>query len=417
LNVATKTTWDAVVPEWWDQAIMYEADRQALTTKLSGKDGSDAPILEKENLTKQKGDKITFSTLGRLLGAGVSGTTALEGTEETISVGTYSVTVQLFRHATAADEIATTEALFDYPTAAYRQLGDWLARFLDDDMIDQVLNVDATAATILYAGNKSSRANLGPGDLLIPSELRRLRISAQRRGVKQFQTVRAGRMPWPVYGAMLSEVDYYQLISSDSFRQDVRLASERGASNPIISGVIEMIDGVILYPWSSVNPGDGMPGTFLRPEARLAADITAAATTATAGPTTAVTNVDYWQYFPTSGTNTMRIDSELMTYASAHGNRTSATLTRATGGSTAASHTAGALISLNNVGKVLLFGANLSLRAWALRPTRVRQERDYGMELGLGIKWIYENQSVLNADDGLANGFVLETYSPNPSTV
>ena len=35
LNVATKTNWDASIPEYWDKAVMYESDRQAVTSKLS----------------------------------------------------------------------------------------------------------------------------------------------------------------------------------------------------------------------------------------------------------------------------------------------------------------------------------------------------------------------------------------------
>lgn len=414
LNVATKTTWDAVVPEYWERAIMYEADRQAILSRLAGPDGSNAAVLEKEDLTRQKGDRITFSTLQRLLGKGVSGTTALEGSEETIAVGTYNVTVQLFRHATAADEIATTEALFDFPTAARRQLADWLQRFLDDDGIDQVLNVD-TIRTI-YAGGKTSRGNLGPADLLLTTELRRLHLDGERRGVKPFQTTRKGQFSFPVFGALLSEIDYYQLASSDDFRQDVRLAAERGRNNPALDGNVDMYNSVVLYRISSVNPGDGMPGSFLRPEARLATALTASGTTVAAGPTTAVTNVDYWQYFPTSGTNTILIDAEQMTYSSAAGDR-NLTVTRAQNGTTGVAHSAGAPITLNNVGKVLLFGRNFMLRAWAKRPERIRQERDYGMELGLGIKWIYENKGVANADGTLANAIVMEVYSPNPITV
>ena len=46
LNVATKTTWDAIVPEYWDKTIMPEADRQSIGAKLAGPDGSDAPVYD-----------------------------------------------------------------------------------------------------------------------------------------------------------------------------------------------------------------------------------------------------------------------------------------------------------------------------------------------------------------------------------
>ena len=417
LNLATKTTWDALIPEYWDKAVYDESDRMSIVSKWTGPDGSDAPVLEKMDLTKQKGDKITFGSLQRLIGKGVSGATTLEGAEENIAVGSYNVTVELFRHSTAANAIATAEALFDFPTTAARKIADWLARFHDDDMIDQVLNQETVTAVTIFAGDATSRANLGPGDLLIPKALQRSVIGAQRRGVREFRTLRGGMLPMPVFGALMSEIDYYNLVDDADFKQDVRLAQVRGDANTSISGSIDMYKGTMIWRWSSVNPGDGMTGTFLRPEARLAAAITAAATTATAGPTTAVTNVNYWKYFPTTGTNTMLIDEEQMTYAAAHGDRTSATLTRGTGGTTAATHSAGALITLNNVGKVLVFGKNFALRAWAQKPKRITQDRDYQFEMGIGIQWIYENKAVLNADANPANYLILETYSPNPSTI
>ena len=417
LNVATKTTWDAAIPEYWDKKVWNDADRQSVTQRLSGPDGSDAPVLEKVDLTKQKGDKITFTVLQRLIGAGVSGTTALEGAEETIALGAHTVTVELFRHATAANEIATTEAIFDFPSTAGRKISDWLARFLDDRLTNQVLNTDIDATTTVYGGDATSRATLAPGDILTPTELRGLHMAAERRGVRAFRTLRTRNLPFPVFGALLSEVDYYNLAGSDDFEQDFRLAQMRGDDNPVLSGYVDMYKGITLWRGATVNPGDGMLGSFLRPEARLATTVTSAGTTFSAGPATAVTNVDYWQYFPTSGTNTLFVDSEQISYTATPGNRDLTVATRGANGTTAAAHTAGALMTLNNVGKVLLFGQNFAMQAWAKRPERVRQERDYGMELGIGIKFIYEVKGVDAADGSPANCLLLEVYGANPNTI
>lgn len=421
LNLATKTSWDASIPEYWDRAVMMESDRQSIINQLTGADGSDAPVLQKMDLTKQAGDKITFSTLQRLLGKGVSGTTALEGAEENLVNGTYAVTVELFRHATAANDIARKEVLFDFPKIAGQRISEWHGRFRDDNLMDQVLNTDTIQTN--YAGGKTSRGNLGPADTFNTRELKRLHVAARRRGVRKFRQTRKGPLPWPIFGAMISEIDYYQLIESDDFKQDMRLAQARGDKNPALDGDVDMYQDIILWVFGSVNPGDGMLGSFLRPEARLAATITASGTSVTAGPTTAVTNVDYWQYFPgayvygpaISGTHTVLIDSEQMTYTAAPTD-TTLTVTRAAGGTPGVAHTAGALMTLNNVGKVLLFGVNFGLEAWAMPVTRIRQERDYGMELGIGVKWIYEVKGVENADDTLANCVVMETTAPNPNT-
>ena len=57
------------------------------------------------------------------------------------------------------------------------------------------------------------------------------------------------------------------------------------------------------------------------------------------------------------------------------------------------------------------------MRAWAMRPKRIQQKRDYDFEHGIGIEWIYGLESVQWGDDTVANAVVLETYSANPSTV
>lgn len=415
LNVATKTNWDAAVPEYWDKAARFESDRMSVTNRLAGADGSDAAILQKTRLNRDPGDKITFTNLQRLLGKGVSGSTSLEGSEEKLAIGTYSVTVEYFRHATAANEIARKEVLFDFPSTSARRLGEWHARFRDDNMMDQLLNQDTIQT--LYAGGATTRATVGPANTFSTRELKRLHLAARRRGVMPFRNTKKAPMPWPVYGCFISEVDYYNLADSDDFKQDVRLAAARGSNNPALDGNIDMYQGTMLWIFGSVNPGDGMLGSYLRPEARLASALTAAGTTVTVGANTAVTNVDYAQYFPTSGTNTLLIGSEQITYSSAASDTAWTSVTRGANGTTAATHSQGDLVTLNNIGKVLLFGANSALEAWAMPMTRIRQGRDYEFELGIGVKWIYEVKGVENSDGTLGNAVALEAYSSNPNTV
>ena len=419
LNVLTKANIDAAVPEYWSASIMYDADRDSLFSKMKGGEGSGAPIVEKDELVSKPGDQINFTKLGRLVGKGVTGTTALEGAEEKMTQNVFSVTVDEVRHATAFDHIATVEGIWDTSKASRAQLADWLTRYMDDQVLNQAINTDTIKT--LYAGGKTARANLGSGDLFVPAELKKLHMAAQRRGVEPFQRVNAGKFMWPVFCAALSEADFYQLTADPDFREDNRLAQIRGENNPVISGYISMYQGILLAVFASVNNGDGVVGSHLRPEAVLATALTSgegSPTTITTGKAdgTQVTNVDYYQYFPQSGTNTLLIDSEKITYTATPGN-SSVSGTRAAGGTTQAAHSAGALITLNNLGRVLLFGKNFAMRAFAERPTPIKQVRDYEQELGLGIRFINGVAGVEAVDGTLASAIVMETYSPNPSTI
>lgn len=416
MNVAVSTDFNSnSIPAVWQKAVQHVSDRMSISARLVGSESSDAPIVEKEDLTKGPGDTIRYVIYNRLIGKAKTGTTALQNTEEKMTNAADSVTVALHRHATAFDKFAAKVVLGDLEAIAARNVGEWHARYMDDEFTDQVINQDTP--TILYGGDATSRATVAPGDIFGNSALKRLHAAAQRRGVQPWQTSGKARMPFPVYGAIINEIDYYNLVSSDGFTQDVRLAGERGKGNPALDGNIDMKDGIVIYRWSSVNPGDGMLGSYLRPEARLAATITSSGTTITAGANTAVTNVDYWQYFPQSGTNTLLIDSEQISYTATPGDSSLTVATRGANGTTQAAHTQGALMTLNNIGKVLLFGRHTAMRAWAQRPRRIRQDYDYEYENGRGIDFIYEVKGIEAADGNLANCVVMEVYSANPNTI
>lgn len=434
LNLARPSNVSAAIPQIWEKAVMYDADRMSIHGRLTGSERSNAPVLEKEDLTKQAGDRINYVIYGRMLSTFRSGTQALQGFEDLPRVSSDVVTVEWFRVATAFDKKAKKLALGDLEAFAQKQLSDRLARFLDDNLVDQVINQD-TVQTI-YGGSATSRATLGPGSVLTATAFKRLHMAAQRRGVTPWQESNKSRMPFPIYGMLMNEVDYYNLVASDGFVQDVRLAAERGKNNPALDGNIDMYNGVMIYRWSSINPGDGMLGSFLRPEGRLSAALTAAATTVAVGAGTRLDNVDYAGYFPrNAATHTILIGNEKMTYV---GVPTSGsenpgigsdqdgggslqsdflTVTRGAAGTTAAAHSQGDLVTQNNVGKVLLFGRKMAMQAWAQRPQRITQDYDYGGELGRGIDLIYEVKGIEAVDGTLSGAVVMETYSPNPSTV
>ena len=423
LNVSTTASeWTGIVPTLWDETLWEVSTRLSISDQLAGAENSGAAIIEKFDLTKRPGQTITFTVIDPLIGEPVSGRTALEGSEEDTNATTFSVTVTHYRHGTATDELSQIISTYGrkWQGKAAELLGDWFARRKDDDWMDQLLNQDTIRT--LFAGNATSRANIAPGAYLLPHELRRLAMAAERRGAQPIKTFRTMKSTFPMYCALMSEVDYYNLINDANFRQDARLADVRGADNAALSGRINMYQGLLILRLSSVDAGTGLYGTFLRPEFRLRTTMTAAQTTIDIGPATQKTGVDYGKYFPQTGTgNLLLIDSENISYTGAAATDPSntgwATVTRAAGGTTAATHAAAALGTLNNLGKVLVFGKNTCMRAWALKPRRKHQERDYEFERGMAIQWIYGLESVQWSDATVANAVVMETYSANPSTV
>ncbi len=423
LNTSIETSeWSGTTPTIWDEALWEVSTRMSIGDALSGKEGSGAAIIDKFDLTRRAGQTITFSTVDPLLGEGVTVRTALEGSEEEIQANTFSLSTVFARHATATDDIAKVVSVVGrkWDTVAAEMIGDWFARKKDYDWMNRVLVTDTIQT--LYAGNATSRNNIAPGSYLLPHELRRLAMAAERRGAEPVKTTKTLKSTFPMYYALMSEVDYYNLVNNTEFRQDVRLADVRGVDNPALSGRVNMYQGVCLLRWSSVPASTGLYGSLLRPEARLRTALTTSATTISIGPSTQKTGVDYGRSFSQTGsTQLLLVDSENISYTGAASTDPSntgwATVTRAANGTTAATHAAGALITQNNLGKVLLFGKNLVLRGWSMKPERIQQQRDYQFEDGVGIKWMYGLASVQWGDSTVANGVVMETYSSNPNTV
>ena len=422
LNVSiTGTEWVGTQPTIWDEALWEVSTRMSITDQLAGDEKSGAAIIEKFDLTKKAGQTITFTVIDPLIGEPVSGRTTLEGQEEDTNTTTFSVTVTHYRHATATDELSQIIDVFgrQWESKAAGMSGDWFARRKDDDWMDQTLNQDTI--TTLFAGNAANRNNIQPGAYLLPHELRRLGMLAEQRGAQPIKTFKTIKSTFPMYCALMSEVDYYNLVNDANFRQDVRLAEVRGGDNPAISGRINMYQGMLILRLSSVPASTGLRGTYLRPEARLRTALTAGATTISIGPATQKTGVDYGKYFSQTGsTQLLLVDSENISYTGAAATDPSntgwATVARAANGTLAATHAAGAFITQNNLGKVLVFGKGVTMRAWALKPRRKHQERDYGFEQGIGIQWIYGLESVQWSDATVANAVVLETYSASPNT-
>src|SRR3990167_2856234 len=214
LNVSTTASeWSGSQPTLWDEALWEVSTRLSISDQLSGDERSGAAIIEKFDLTKKAGQTLTFTIIDPLIGEPVSGRTTLEGSEEDTNTTTASVTVTHYRHGTATDELSQIIDIFGrkWESKAAEMIGDWFARRKDDDWMQQTLITDTIQT--LFAGNASSRANIQPGAYLLPHELRRLAMAAERRGAQPIKTFKTIKSTFPMYCALMSEVDYYNLVN------------------------------------------------------------------------------------------------------------------------------------------------------------------------------------------------------------
>lgn len=117
-------------------------------------------IQVKDDLTAKPGDTITFATVRRLVGAGVTGNTILEGNEEILDQRSMRLTVYPIRHAVAVsawDEQKSSIALRD---AARDALMNWAMEKLRADIIMALSSISVNAGTsVSYAAATAAQRN------------------------------------------------------------------------------------------------------------------------------------------------------------------------------------------------------------------------------------------------------------------
>ncbi len=346
----------------------------------------------------------------------------MAGSEEKLALGQYYLTVDWLRNAVSYTKNLEKRVNFNIVQTIRRQLSDWMSRRIDSDMFSALIS---GVSNTLYAGGAASVAALGTNDHFGTEEIDRIKLALQRTAIP-IRTEGDNGEEEEYYGIVASEIDEYWLKGDSVWNQAQRDAGPRDyTKNRIFTGALGMYNGCIIYVHRAKKSANNIQGSPLRPEVRLYTTMNASVTEAEFDIST--TYKDLGDFFSTTGTIT--IDSEEITYASiTAGSGTGSTyrfagLTRGANGTTAAAHTAGALITQRNVGSVIGFGAEIAVRGWGMKPVPITQGYDYkfpdgsSFENGLGIAAIF-GQAIITDSASVAPNFVLmKTYANNPISV
>jgi len=415
---------DYSIPTWWSERLRDDAIRRAFWgARFEGKEGSRKPIIVNEDLTKKPGDRINFQVVSQLFNPGVTGETTLAGSEEKLALGQYYLTVDWLRNAVSYTKNLEKRVNFNIAQTIRQQLSDWMSRKIDSGMFTALID---GASNTLYAGDAISVASLGANDHFGTEEIDRLKLALQRTAIP-IRTEGENGEEEEYYGAVISEIDEYWLKGDSVWTQAQRDAGPRDyTKNRIFTGALGIYNGVILYVHRAKKSANNIQGSPLRPEARLYGTV---ASSGNVDFDVSTTYKDLGDFFP-STSGTIKIDNEEMTYSAiTAGSGTGSTYQfvttagRGANGTTAAAHTAGALITLRNVASVIGFGAEIAVRGWGMKPVPITQGYDYkfpdgsSFENGLGIAAVF-GQAIITDSAAVAPNYVLmKTYADNPISV
>lgn len=257
-----------LTPEQWDDQFFMEYVRDSRFRPYEGTD-ENSVIHVKENLAKARGDTLYFALVNRLSGAGVTGNTLLEGSEEALKSRECGLVIQTHRNAVAVTGHDEQLSAIDLRNAGKTALKLWAMELKRDQMVQALASINgvnfasANAAArnawqvdnsdrVLYAKTSNYNAThatainaIVAADTLTASKVSLMKRIAGRATPK----IRPIRVDGDrEYYVMFANSLAFRDLSNDSAMLNAnREARIRGTSdNPIFQGGALMWDGVVI---------------------------------------------------------------------------------------------------------------------------------------------------------------------------
>lgn len=244
----------------WATKIWLEASKEIYWGKFFG-EGEQSIVQLKTELEKGPGDKVTFTLLRKLAGAGVDDDATLEGNEEALVWYSDSVTLTQKRNAVRlAGRMSERRTAFDQKLGAKTQLKTWLAEVMDTQCFT---GFDSAPSVVVYGGDAVSTATIDAADKFTPALIDKA-IAKAKKAVPKI---------WPVryqgkdYYVVVVHTDIgFDLRRDPEWQQTQREANLQGLNNPIFTGMLGMWGGAIVHEHEAVpisvtyGAGGNLPG-------------------------------------------------------------------------------------------------------------------------------------------------------------
>lgn len=142
--MANSSATAGLTPQLWDDKFYTEYFQE---NRFAGEMGTsqNAIIQVKEDLTKKKGDSITFALVNKLTGTGVTGNSLLEGNEEDMASRSFKVTVDQRRNGVLVPWMEEQFSAIPLRNAAREVLMDWSQENTRDQIITELGAINSVA--------------------------------------------------------------------------------------------------------------------------------------------------------------------------------------------------------------------------------------------------------------------------------
>jgi N4-gp56 family major capsid protein len=274
--MADTTTATGLRVQQWDDDFFTEYVRENRFKPYFGTN-ENSIVQVREDLTKKRGDRLTFNLVNRLTNAGVEGSSMLEGNEEELGQRSHLLTVNKIRNAVRIPEMEEIKNAIDLRDAARVSLKTWISEHLRDKVIaalgsvngvvwatstqaqrdawlddnyDRILfgavlsNTDSTGGTVAYDYSDSLATIDNSADKLTAAAVGLMKRIAQSASPKIRPIMTKGDEEW--YVLFANSRAMRDLKADSTFSQANREARDRGKDNPLFKGADYVWDGVIV---------------------------------------------------------------------------------------------------------------------------------------------------------------------------
>jgi N4-gp56 family major capsid protein len=246
----------AAIRTLWTQDLLVRNGERIFWDRFSGPVGSGMPIIVNSDLTVNAGGTVNVDMVTRASGAGVSGTTALSGAEEEATFFQVAVTPVYYRNGFAVHKSQRRKTLHELREWGKNLAVTWSSEHIDNAIFDIL---DAVTTDLVYGGDATSKATIEAADVLTADLIAKAAAKAKGKFVKPL--IIDGQ-EW--YIMIVHPYAAYSLRGDSDWLGAQQYAGARDLTNPIFSGRLGAVHGVMLFESSRVaygtNAGVGTPG-------------------------------------------------------------------------------------------------------------------------------------------------------------
>lgn len=238
-------------PQIWARKVYEEAKASMYWNRFTGVEGSGMPVILKTELLTGPGQTINISRVASLTGDGRTGEQALRGYEEKLTLAQVQCSPEWYRHAVAQAGKGKKQITQDFRMKAKSGLSYWMARKQDNSTWTSArqttpVGFDASIISVVYGNDATSVDTIDSADDFGMAEIRK---GAAVLAGQDINPVSVPGMPAGdgYYLMFIHPFQAWSLKKDDDWISNHQSASERGKDNPLFTGALGEVDGVIVH--------------------------------------------------------------------------------------------------------------------------------------------------------------------------